>query len=209
MFNSALRGGLAERMAKLIELDKHKRKHAMNQLKTGESLTDAPLNVKVVKVKASFNHLSVAKCKLDTGEYIAVAFKHEKEHADVEVPQVVEGTKLALIPPYYSVKLHGENSDNVLMASLYMQQEYAGDDQDDMLSEELEECKRYFRIDCLYNELMFILIKHPHRLKNCLECIQRALTTTLSQSISFQSQSPNKAKCYVKMSCACLFNESF
>jgi hypothetical protein len=143
-------------MAKIAELDRHKRKQLMNQLKNGETLSDEPILVKVIKIKSSFNHLSVAKCKLATGgvsdhfnsaqihdfncreQYAAVAFKHEKESAEVELPQIIEGVKLTVIPPYYSIALPGQDSP-VLMASLYAQAEQTEDDEDDMLSDEPDE----------------------------------------------------------------------
>lgn len=134
-------------MAKLSELDKHKRKQVMNQMKNGEALTETPMNVKVVKVKNLFNHLSVAKCRLETGEHIVVAFKHEKENVEIELPQVVDGIKLTLIPPYYVPKTTEHGGTTVLMASLYVPQEQAAEDQeDDMLSEEQEDCKYLIRI---------------------------------------------------------------
>lgn len=130
-------------MAKLTEIDKHKRKHVTNQLKNGESFTEQPIRVKVIKVKSVFNHLSVAKCRLESsGEHVTVAFKHEKENVEVDLPQVVEGIKLALIPPYYSLNIGEQGSlSSILMAAMYVQLDHAEDDQDDMLSEESEGCK--------------------------------------------------------------------
>jgi hypothetical protein len=165
-------------MAKLAELDKHKRKHVTNQLKNGEALAEQPMNVKVIKVKSVFNHLSVAKCGLETGEYITIAFKHEKENVDVELPQVVEGIRLTLIPPYYSPKLEEQDATaTILMASMYLQQETAEDEQDDMLSEETEDCK------CSLNCSSLTPTNHlaQHRcqwLKSCSRCTRPVPSTS-------------------------------
>jgi len=64
---------------------------------------------------------------------------------------VVDGIKLTLIPPYYCVKLCEQNDGSVLMASLYMQQEHVEYDQDDVLSEEVEERKLLKLINCMDN----------------------------------------------------------
>lgn len=165
-------------MAKLSELDKHKRKQVANQMKNSEALTDAPITVKVIKVKSVFNHLSVARCRLETGEYTVVAFKHEKESVEIDLPQVVEGIRLTLIPPYYSLNVAEQEGTSVVMASMYQQHEHAEDEQDDMLSEEHEDCKHATRIT---------LIAQPiNSLHTAPSLAAEKLLTVYSPSTEFQ-----------------------